>query len=460
MPAVIDSLAKNYGFGATPGQRLLFGGCSAGAIGAMNTIDAVTVQAAALGVSTVGFLDGAALVDIDPAGWPWSASLIPLQTLVSWLVGMIEPAFPTACALMYPGVESWKCLWSSYRLPLVTTPYFTNAVQFDDFFIQYNTDNLGPHDAAQVNFIDSIQTAYLDLIAALPAGTGIFSPTCLVHCLSGQATYYNYYVTQADQSQVSLSEALDAWFFDQTPTVVVSPCVGWACTEQCGVANWGAAIPCNLGPENVATPTCEPYSLPTSFPSEHAPSPIGTKTILPGTPAPPSIAYTGPAAKPASSGSADNWGGGGGGMQPWQQTQTQPTGSVSTVESIFNDFQLSALARMVGGGGNSGGGVAAPVVSSDSPTPGSNNGQNNAQNNAQNNQNGGGDGGNSDTSTGSGPGGGVPGRSDSSGGGAGMPPQQSSDNVGKASPTDGGETTDTANTGSRALRRSLLSAGL
>ena len=141
---------------------------------------------------------------------------------------------------------------------------------------QYDTDNLSPHDAVQVKFVDSIQTAYLGLISTLPAGTGVYSPTCLVHCLSGQATYYEFYITQADQSQVTLSNALDAWFFDQTPTVVVSPCVGWACTQQCGVANWGAAIPCNLGPENTATPTCEPYSLPTSFPSEHAPSPVGT----------------------------------------------------------------------------------------------------------------------------------------------------------------------------------------
>ena len=34
--AVITDLLENKGMGSTAGQRLLFGGCSAGAIGAMN----------------------------------------------------------------------------------------------------------------------------------------------------------------------------------------------------------------------------------------------------------------------------------------------------------------------------------------------------------------------------------------------------------------------------------------
>ena len=159
--AVITSLATSYGMGATPGQRLLFGGCSAGAIGAMNVLDAVAAQAATYGVSTSGFLDAAALVDIYPAAWPWSRDLIPLQTLVSWLVALVQPTFPAACTALYPagGTTAWKCLWSSYRLPLLTTPFFTNAVQFDDFLIQYSSDNLGPHDAEQTAYMDSFQTA-------------------------------------------------------------------------------------------------------------------------------------------------------------------------------------------------------------------------------------------------------------------------------------------------------------
>ena len=102
----------------------------------MNNLDAVAALAATYGVRTSGFLDAAALVDIDPAGWPWSKDLIPLQTLVSWLVGLLQPSFPASCSSVYSGPDAWKCLWSSYRMPLLATPYFANAVQFDDFLIR------------------------------------------------------------------------------------------------------------------------------------------------------------------------------------------------------------------------------------------------------------------------------------------------------------------------------------
>ena len=133
--AVMTALVQNHGMG--PGHRLLFGGCSAGAIGAMSNLDAVSAQLAPVGVEVKGLLDAAALVDISPASWPWSPDLIPLQTLVEELVTVIQPTFPPACAARgYTGGAAWKCLFSAYRLPLVQTPFFANAVQFDDFEIQ------------------------------------------------------------------------------------------------------------------------------------------------------------------------------------------------------------------------------------------------------------------------------------------------------------------------------------
>ena len=53
-----------------------------------------------------------------------------------------SPPIPEACADMYPG-EGWKCIWSSYRLPLLTTPYFLNAAQFDAYQLMY-APNLSP----------------------------------------------------------------------------------------------------------------------------------------------------------------------------------------------------------------------------------------------------------------------------------------------------------------------------
>ena len=141
-----------------------------------------------------------AQVDVIPTGWPWSPDLIPLQTLISWLagfptpfpralqpvpcthaclrappanssavaplllqVGFIQPAFPNSCTSKYGG-DSWKCLWGSYRMPLIETPYFANIVQLDDFMIQYDTDNMEPQTPAQLQFVSTIQNAYLNLI--------------------------------------------------------------------------------------------------------------------------------------------------------------------------------------------------------------------------------------------------------------------------------------------------------
>ena len=69
--ATITDLLQNRGMDA-PGQQLLFGGCSAGAIGAMNNLESVAGMLPPT-VTMRGFLDAAALLDIQPAGWPWSA---------------------------------------------------------------------------------------------------------------------------------------------------------------------------------------------------------------------------------------------------------------------------------------------------------------------------------------------------------------------------------------------------
>ena len=107
MRAVITQLVTDLGMGSTPGQRLLFGGCSAGAIGAMNSLDAIaamTARCPLLGAKTAGctvaglqvqgFLDGASLIDIRSSGWPWSNDLIPLQTLIA----EVRARVPAMCA--------------------------------------------------------------------------------------------------------------------------------------------------------------------------------------------------------------------------------------------------------------------------------------------------------------------------------------------------------------------------
>ena len=130
VPAVMTSLMQRGLLGGVPGQRMLFGGCSAGAIGAMANIEAVAAMLPA-SVQLRGFFDGAALLDIHPRGWAWSADLEPLQLLMANMSAFTDPAFPSYCAARFPG-ETYKCWLGQYRMPLITSiPYFINAPQFD-----------------------------------------------------------------------------------------------------------------------------------------------------------------------------------------------------------------------------------------------------------------------------------------------------------------------------------------
>jgi hypothetical protein len=128
--AVMTGLMKTQGLGSKPGQRLLFGGCSAGAIGAMNNIEAVAAMMPAT-VQTWGFLDGAGLLDIQPRGWNWRPELETLQSLMASMLGFTQPIFPAYCSQLFPG-ELYKCLIGQYRMPLITAvPYFVNVPQYD-----------------------------------------------------------------------------------------------------------------------------------------------------------------------------------------------------------------------------------------------------------------------------------------------------------------------------------------
>lgn len=113
-----------------------------------------------------GLLDAAALLDINPAGngWAWSNELIPLQTNTASLIAFDNPQFPSSCTAQYSGSEAWKCIWGSYRLPMVQTPYFMTASQFDSFETQYDCDNYAPSTPQQLAFVDSFQTETLQLL--------------------------------------------------------------------------------------------------------------------------------------------------------------------------------------------------------------------------------------------------------------------------------------------------------
>jgi hypothetical protein len=73
----------------------------------------------------------------------------------------------------------------------------------------------------------------LAAINTLPGGTGVFSSTCLVHCLSSASDFYTFTVNGE-----TLSQALNQWYFQEQTVHIVSSCTGWGCTEDCSGGPW------------------------------------------------------------------------------------------------------------------------------------------------------------------------------------------------------------------------------
>ena len=103
---------------------------------------------------------------------------------------------------------------------------------------------------SQFSFVNEFQAGILKLILALPPGTGVFAPTCLVHCLSGQNSFHT--LTAAG---TSLAASLSAWYFNMEGVMAVSSCTGWACINACGVDLYNS-LPCNIG-----APQCSALTL-------------------------------------------------------------------------------------------------------------------------------------------------------------------------------------------------------
>ena len=228
-------------FGMTTGADILFAGCSAGARGAMFTLDYVAAMAPP-GATVRGLLDSPLWVDVAPL----SSNEVSLQAQTQGAYALINATarIPAACAATYTGTNAWKCLYGQYVLPYVTTPFFLNAAMFDSFQMLYDLGGEPPSSPGQVAFADAFQNATK---ASLWAATltnnlqnGIFSATCLTHCLTDTTATLQGVLSNG----VSIQSALNHWLstaWTETPatatkagqTVDVSQCMGYPCVGSC-----------------------------------------------------------------------------------------------------------------------------------------------------------------------------------------------------------------------------------
>jgi len=252
--ATMQSLVSVNGLGKTPGAKLLFGGCSAGGRGVVTSLDKVKSDLASIApsVEVKGLNDAGGWVDVQPA-YP---NLLSLQNQTAAIFKFSTPPVGAttgglACLADFPD-EPWKCVWPSYRLPFVTTPYVLNAAQFDSFLISYNTNHEASNAPGGTAYLEQYQTATLALFAKLPATVAIWSSTCFIHCVSSNADYFCFTVDGK-----TLNSVVNEFVFDATVTRTISSCSGWACTNACAGGPLSIWEPENLPP--TATPYCTAF---------------------------------------------------------------------------------------------------------------------------------------------------------------------------------------------------------
>lgn len=217
-------------WGLDGSANVLFGGCSAGARGAMFNLDYVQAMLPA-GATVKGLLDSALWLDLAPI----DSAEVSLQTQTQDVYSLVNPSarIPAACQEMYPGPEGWKCLYGQYRLPFVQTSYYINAAQFDSFQMVYDLGGNAPSSMGQVAFADQFQMATrAALQPAVAGGQAVFSSTCLVHCLTDDTAYFTGYAAYEALGS-TIAAALTAWYFDNQTPVDIGQCTGYPCVQQC-----------------------------------------------------------------------------------------------------------------------------------------------------------------------------------------------------------------------------------
>lgn len=208
--AVFEDLRKYTGLGATPDDRVVYGGCSAGARGAMVSLDHVAASFVGK-AKTVGLLDSGFWVPVQPPD-PRLWKSFEFQQRSALEMANATPFLSQPCERVFPGQERWKCLNAAFRLPFVRTPYFLSHSQYDVFGISMNLfGHFMPGvqlNQTQLNFAEDYRAAVLKYLPFPANGsrTVVFSPACYIHCMN---TVERFYTVVANG--VKLAELLYWW---------------------------------------------------------------------------------------------------------------------------------------------------------------------------------------------------------------------------------------------------------
>ena len=100
--------------GLTSGAKVLFGGCSAGARGAMVHLDNIVTWMDGYGIEVRGLLDSGLWVDVEPVSDTGMGGTLLNQAADVYGFANVSSVIPDDCADAYPG-EEYKCACRGLR---------------------------------------------------------------------------------------------------------------------------------------------------------------------------------------------------------------------------------------------------------------------------------------------------------------------------------------------------------
>jgi len=239
LDALWSALARDEGLGAAPRSRVVFGGCSAGARGALFNLKRAeaTLRGLLKAPANLAFFGGL----IDSAFW---IDLAPLDARATPFAQQAREAFAAfnatapgvvapACAAAFGGAEAWKCIFGEYALAFVDQPFFLHSYQYDAFQLAgdegVKTPTTAPQLAYAETFRNRTRAAFArDVAARAPPAAAALLPACYHHCNTMGDTF-----STAHTNGVTLEDAVAAWLDAGSTAYNVEECRGFACGTEC-----------------------------------------------------------------------------------------------------------------------------------------------------------------------------------------------------------------------------------
>jgi hypothetical protein len=234
--ALFTSLVRDQGMGG--GARVLFGGCSAGARGALFNLARVSTTLLALPGGVVswvgGLLDSAFWIDMQPL----DNAAMPFATQVQDAWALFNASAPgvvgASCAAAYSGDNAWKCLMGQYAFQYIDEPFFQHSYQYDLFQLSEDVGH-EPSTPTELAYAEKFRNitrtaAETDVILPAKKDTGGLYPACYHHCNTMGSTF-----STAHTNGKTLEESVVDWWFNGVQTFSMENCRGFKCGTECPV---------------------------------------------------------------------------------------------------------------------------------------------------------------------------------------------------------------------------------